>query len=627
MFKKIKKLLKFVSHYYLFFAAFGALVASLVLGWLELTTAANIILYGIVILELLPLLWGMLQDLRDGKYGVDILAATAIITALVMGELWTALVIVLMLTGGQALEDYAGHRAERELEELLKHAPRKARVIRGRKEILVNASEVKKGDKIVVRAGDIVPVDAIILDGEAGFDESSLTGESLPQLKKENDDILSGAVNLDGAITARAIHAAAESQYQQIIKLVKSARHSQAPFVRLADRYAVPFTIISFLIAGGAWAISGESLRFLQVLVVATPCPLILAAPIAIISGMSRAARHGIIMKNGGALERLAAAQTFAFDKTGTLTIGQPSVGKIVAYGKFTKNDVLAYASGLEQHSNHSLAEAIKTAATKAAVKPAAARNLRERSGHGLSATVKGRRVLVGRLSWLQEEGAEMPKNFKPNSLQSMAACVAVDGELIGIISFTDEVREESKPTLKRLRKLGIKNFLMVTGDNHQSAASVAKELHIDEVVSQALPGDKLRAIEAAKFRPVAFVGDGINDAPVLTASDVGIALGARGAAAASESADVVVMRDDLLRVAVAAEISKRSLKIAKQSIWIGIILSVILMLVYSTGRFSPVSGALIQELVDVVVIFNALRALGSLKPKNHAEHKPKSAS
>lgn len=616
MFKKIKKSFKFVSHYYLFFVALGALASTLILTWAGLETTAKAVLYGIIILELLPLLWGMLQDIRDGKYGVDILAATAIITAVAMGELWTGLVIVLMLTGGQALEDYAGHRAERELEELLKHAPRKARIIRGRKEILVPAAEVKKGDKIVVRAGDIVPVDAVVIDGEAGFDESSLTGESLPQLKKENDDILSGSVNLDGAITARATLAAADSQYQQIIRLVKSARTSQAPFVRLADRYAVPFTILSFLVAGAAWAISGESLRFLQVLVVATPCPLILAAPIAIISGMSRAARHGIIMKNGGALERLADAQTFAFDKTGTLTVGQPTVGKIDAFGKFTKTDVLSYASGLEQQSNHTLAEAIKAKATKEGAKPATARNLREHSGRGLTATIKGKQVMVGRLSWLQEEGVEIPKGFKPKSLQSMAACVAVGGTLAGIISFTDEVRGESKSTLKRLRKLGIKNFLMVTGDNHQSAAAVAKELQIEEVISQALPGDKLRAVEATKHRPVAFVGDGINDAPVLTASDVGIALGARGAAAASESADIVVMRDDLSSVASATEISKRSLKIAKQSIWIGIILSVILMLIYSTGRFSPVSGALIQELVDVVVIFNALRALGTVKRK-----------
>jgi heavy metal translocating P-type ATPase len=616
MFKKIKNLFKFISHYYLFFAAFGALIASFILNWLELDTAANIIMYGIVILELLPLLWGMLQDLRDGKYGVDILAAAAITTALVMGELWTALVIVLMLTGGQALEDYAGHRAERELEELLKRAPRKARVIRGRKEILVNASDVRKGDKIIVRAGDIVPVDAVVLDGEAGFDESSLTGESLPQHKTEGQDILSGSVNLDGSVTARAIHAAAESQYQQIIKLVKSARHSQAPFVRLADRYAVPFTIVSFLIAGGAWAISGDSLRFLQVLVVATPCPLILAAPIAIISGMSRAARHGIIMKNGGALERLAAAQTFAFDKTGTLTVGQPTVGKIETFGKFTKDDVLGFAAGLEQQSNHALAEAIKSKAKDLGIKLATARNLREHSGRGLTATVKGKPVMVGRLTWLQEEGVELPKGFKPKSLQSMAACVAVGGALIGIISFTDEIRGESKSTLNRLRNLGVKKFLMVTGDNHQSAAAVAKKLQIGEVVSQALPGDKLRAIEAAQGRPVAFVGDGINDAPVLTASDVGIALGVRGAAAASESADVVVMRDDLSRVAAATEISKRSLKIARQSIWIGIIISVALMFIYATGRFSPVSGALIQELVDVVVIFNALRALGSIKRK-----------
>jgi heavy metal translocating P-type ATPase len=624
--KKIKIFWRFVSHYYLFFVALSVLVVALGLTLGGFSAMADVLLIGIIVAELLPLLWGMLQDLRQGKYGVDILAATAIITAVVMGEYWAGLVIVLMLTGGQALEDYAGHRAENELEALLKRAPHKARVVRGRKEVEVKASEVREGDKIIVRAGEIVPVDAVVLEGSAGFDESSLTGESLPQLKETGADILSGSVNLDGAVTARARNEAAESQYQQIIKLVKSARASQAPFVRLADQYAVPFTIVSFVIAGGAWALSGDSLRFLQVLVVATPCPLILAAPIAIISGMSRAARHGIIMKNGGALERLARARTFAFDKTGTITRGTLAVGNIKTYHGFAEADVLSLAASLEQHSNHAQAQAITAHAAKKQAKLLKTKNVRELAGKGLVATAKGKHVIVGRLSLLEENNVDLPKGFDAGKLQSTAACVAVDGKLAGVVSFADEVREESKSTLKRLRDAGVKHFLMVTGDNERTAQDVAKQVGIKEVKAQALPGEKLMAIEAVKERPVAFVGDGVNDAPVLTASDVGIALGARGAPAASQSADVVVMLDDLGRVALGTEIAKRSLSVAKQAIWIGIGLSVILMLIYATGRFSPVSGALIQELVDIVVIVYALRAHGSWKRRKAARGAPASA-
>lgn len=609
---RFKKLYRIVSHYYLFFIASGALVVALILSGFGLSTASSALLIAAIVVELLPLLWGMWQDMRSGKYGVDILAVTAIIAAVAMGEYWAGIVIVLMLTGGQALEDYAGHRAENELEALLKRKPTKARVLRGRKEFDVAASEVRTGDKVLIKAGEIAPVDALVLEGEAGFDESSLTGESLPQLKQEGSDILSGSVNLDGVVTARALHSAAESQYGQIIKLVKSARGSQAPFVRLADHYAVPFTLLSLVIAGGAWALSGESIRFLQVLVVATPCPLILAAPIAIISGMSRAAKHGVIMKTGGALERLARARTFAFDKTGTLTRGELTVGDIKTYGKFTSSDVLMYAASLEQHSNHAQAKSITQKARDQQIKLLKAKNVRELAGKGVVALVKGRQVAVGRPSLLEEKNITLPKDFSVSKLQGAAACVAVDDKLVGVINFSDEIREETKSTLARLRKLGIKHIMMITGDHAASANKIAQKLGIKDVVSQALPGEKLLAVESIKDRPVAFVGDGINDAPVLTASDVGIALGARGAPAASESADVVVMQDDLSRVARAAEISKHSLSIAKQSIWIGIILSVALMFIYSTGRFSPVSGAIIQEVVDVIVILNALRAHGS---------------
>ncbi len=605
----LRKIWKAIVHRYLLsIAAFGALAA---LG-LDLTGHdkwAHWLLIIVIAGELIPFVWGMIRDIRDGTYGVDILAATAIITALVMHQYWAAMVIVLMLTGGESLEDYAEHRARKELDALLSKAPQKARIIRGRKEVAVKASEVRPGDKIVLRPGEVVPVDAVILEGTGTFDDSYLPGESLPDLKMVNDTMLCGSINLDGAIIARAVHSAADSQYQQIIKLVRIAGQSKAPFVRLADRYAIPFTVVSFGIAGIAWATSGDSMRFLQVLVVATPCPLILAAPIAIISGMSRAARNGIIIKTGSALERLAEAHTFAFDKTGTLTQGVPKVDQVKTYNSFTRDQILSLAAALEQNSNHVLAKAIVDRAVRSTTQIAKARNVRELAGNGLEATVSGKRVLVGRLGLLQDQEVELPKTFNPKDIQSTAAFVAIDGRLAGIITFADEMRPEAKSTLEVLRRRGVRNILMVTGDNNATAKAIAKKLGIKSFRAEALPGDKIHAIEAVEDGPVAFVGDGVNDAPVLTAADVGIALGARGSTAASESADIVIMKDSLEHVAEGREIATRTFFIAKQSIFIGIGLSVGLMFIFATGKFKPIYGAAIQEVVDIVVIFNALRA------------------
>ena len=598
----------FIKEYKLFSAAAVAATAGLIFDLAGMDVVSHWILSSAAILALCPLVWGMIEDLRVGTYGVDILAATAIATSVIMHEYWAAMVIVLMLTGGESLENYAEKRASRELDSLLDRAPQKAHVIKGRKEIDVKVSEVQVGDKLIIRPGEIVPVDAEIIEGTASFDESSLTGESLPQSHEVGHTILSGAVNLDGAVTAKAVHTSANSQYEQIIKLVQAASKSQTPFVRLADRYSVPFTIISFAIAIAAWLISGESIRFLEVLVVATPCPLILAAPIAVISGMSRSAKHGIIMKTGSALERLAQAKTFAFDKTGTLTKGELTVDDIKTFNKHKKDDVLRLAASLESNSNHVLARAIVAEAASRKLKITKAKHVKETSGKGVEAMIGGQNVIVGRAALLEDNGIDIPGSALPKA-QGTAAFIAIDGVLAGSITLRDEIRDETKQTIQDLQKLGVANFMMVTGDNKTTAKAVAKRVGIDSVTAEALPGDKLRAIEAQANRPVAFVGDGINDAPVLTASDVGIALGARGSTAASDSADVVIMQDDLSRVALGVDIAKRTFFIAKQSILVGIGLSVLLMLIFSTGKFKPVYGAAIQELVDVVVIFNALRA------------------
>jgi heavy metal translocating P-type ATPase len=586
-----------------------ALIVSLVLWFLNYHTAANYILSIVSIIEVIPLLWGMFEDIRSGKYGIDILAATAVIASVVLHEYWAAIVVVIMLTGGESLEDYAEHRAQRELNNLLSNAPVKAHLIRGGKQVDVKVEELKIGDKFIIKPGELVPVDGEVIEGESSFDESSLTGESVPFSKSLGDKLLSGSINLEGLITAKATSTAEDSQYQQIVRLVQSAAASKAPFVRLADRYAVPFTLVAYAIAIAAWVYYGQAIRFLEVIIVATPCPLLLAAPIALISGMSLATRHGIIVKTGSALEKLAEAQTIAFDKTGTLTSGKLKVDKIIGFNEYSKEQVLTYAAAIEQSSNHIIAKAITDHAKDLKLKLPKLKKQQEISGLGIVASLKAQRLVVGRLKLIEEEGIVIPKSFHSGKLTSTTMFVGIDDVLVGYITFNDQIRPETAATLKSLRNQGLKHILMITGDNQAAADLIAKQLSIDSVKAEALPADKLKAVEALKLRPVAFVGDGVNDAPVLTSADVGIALGASGSTAASESADMVIMLDDIGRVAMAYRIAKHTFKIAKQSILVGIGLSLILMLIFATGRFQPLYGALIQEVVDVIVIFNALRA------------------
>lgn len=607
----MKKSVPFVRHYWQFSLAGAAAVAGLICQLAGLSAVSHSILGGAALVLCIPLIVGMMRDLREGTYGVDILAATAIITAVVMREYWAAIVIVLMLTGGEALEDYAENRARREMSTLLNNAPRIAHVLRGKREVDVVVRSVQLADKIAIRPGEVVPVDCTILEGHANVDESSLTGESVPISKNPGDTLLSGSVNTDGSLVAKTLRSAADSQYEQIVKLVRSAAASKAPFVRMADRFAIPFTIVSFAIAIGAWVLSGDSKRFLEVLVVATPCPLILAAPIAIISGMSRASKAGIIVKNGTALERLANAKSIAFDKTGTLTHGKLAVLNVKPMKGFSDADVLSAAASLEKSSNHIVAQAIVTKAEELKAVLVKPKHLIETAGQGLSASLQGKHVVVGRPDFLKAQNVDVPQTAANAAASSTSTMVGIDGALAGTIYFSDELREESTATVERLRSAGVKNIHLITGDAETTARSIAKSVGIkaNNVVARALPIDKLKTVERELEAPVAFVGDGVNDAPVLVSADVGIALGAKGSTAASESADIVIMHDSLSKVADIRDIARRTFLIARQSILVGIGLSVILMFIFASGRFSAVAGAAVQELVDVVVIFNALRA------------------
>jgi heavy metal translocating P-type ATPase len=605
----MKRVIKFLMHRRLFSLALLSIVVGLVLQLLHFHLAVEYLLGIVAIFETFPLLYGMIEDIRNGSYGIDILAATAIVASVLLRQDWAAIVVVVMLTGGETLEDYAEHRAKRELNSLLTQAPRTAHLLKNRKLIEVKARELKVGDRFVVKPGELVPVDSVVTEGTSSFNEASLTGESNPALKELGDFLLSGSINMDGLVTARATATAEDSQYEQIVKLVKSAAASKAPFVRLADRYSIPFTLMAYAIAGSVWVFYGHAIRFLEVIIVATPCPLLLAAPIALISGMSRASRHGIIIKTGSALERLAEAQTIAFDKTGTLTSGKLVVDKIKAYGDHTENDILSYAASVEQYSSHIIAKAITTKSQELKLKVPKVKQLQEISGLGLTAHLKSHQLVVGRLSLMEKQGIEIPKSLATDKLTSTTMFIGLNDKLIGYVTFTDQLRPESKATLDALRGMGVGNFMMITGDNLSSATLIAKQLGIKQVIADALPADKLKAMESVKAKPVVFVGDGVNDAPVLTSADVGIALGASGSTAASESADMVIMLDDIGRVAAAYAIAKHTFKIARQSILVGIGLSLVLMLIFATGKFPPLYGAILQEVVDVVVIFNALRA------------------
>lgn len=580
------------------------------------STAARWLVSTFAVLVALRQARSMIGDIRRGVWGIDVLAVTAILATVAVGEFWASLLIVLMLSGGEALEDFAAGRARRELTHLLDRAPRLAHVEGpdGRVHDCAVA-EVEVGQTLVVKPGEMVPVDSVVLTQTASFDESSITGESLPVDRQAGDLVLSGAVNGPHVVRVRAAALAADSQYQQIVELVESASGSRAPFVRMADRFAVPFTAFAYLLAGAAWWASGDAVRFAEVLVVATPCPLLIAAPVAFIAGMSRAAKNGIIVKDGGTLERLARVRTAAFDKTGTLTHGAPRVARVLPVGAVTADELLALVAAAEQFSAHVLARAFVEEARRRGLEVDQKALVEEVPGSGLRATVGGRHVVVGTATFVAESLGTAAGELAGLTGTDLvggetASYVAVDGALWGVIVLADELRADAPATLRELERLGITDTLMLTGDSQATAEHVAAELGLTDVHAECLPSDKVAAVQAVSRRPVMMVGDGVNDAPVLAAADVGVSMGARGATAASESADVVIMVDDLVRVATAVQISRRTIRIAVQSIGIGIGLSVILMVLAAFGAIPAIVGAGLQELVDLVTILNALRAL-----------------
>lgn len=551
----------------------------------------------------LSMLIEMIRTLKSGRYGVDLLAITAIIATLAVGEYWAALMVLVMLTGGDSLEDYAAHKAGRELKSLLDNSPQVAHLMRGDGLVDVAVDELQVNDQVVVKPGELVPVDGHIIEGSSLFDESSLTGESRPVERTINEPIMSGSVNGETSITMVVDQLAINSQYQAIVKLVESSAAQPAHFVRLADRYAVPFTLVAYLIAGVAWWLSKDPVRFAEVLVVASPCPLILAAPIALISGMSRASRNGIIVKTGTTIEKLALAKSAAFDKTGTITNGQLTVDQVVPVIDIEPSELCRLAASAEQASAHILARSLLQVVPVAQLLEII--SLKEMTGAGVTAQLaSGQTVQVGKFEFVA------PDQAKQSQTQT-TVYIGIDGRYAGYITFIDHLRQEAPQTMSTLHQLGLQRLMMLTGDQATTAKEIATQVGIDEVHAGCLPADKIRLINnvTPEQRPIIMVGDGVNDAPSLASADVGIAMGAHGATAASESADVVILKDDLSRVSGAITIARDTMRVARQSVLIGIFICIGLMLIASTGVVPALIGALFQEVVDTVSILYALRA------------------
>lgn len=560
---------------------------------------------------LAALLVEIVRSLVKGEVGLDIVAALSMSAALSFGETLAAAVVALMYSGGSFLESFAEGRARREMSDLLSRVPRTATRYRDDALDEVPLNDIAPGDLLLIRQGDVAPVDGVVESDRATLDQSALTGEAMPAVLNRGQDLMSGSTNAHEAFDLRVTRRAADSTYAGIVRLVEAAQASKAPMARLADRYSLLFLAVTVTLAIAAWGLTGDPIRAVAVLVVATPCPLILAVPVALVAGLSRAAHFGVLIKGAKALEALARVRTLILDKTGTLTDGRPQIVSIETRECMSGKEALFFTAALEQASKHPMARAIVAGARAQSVTLPIPEDVVESPGEGIKGTIMGRSVVVGGTDFVTAQiGSE---SFKKQVLDfgSVLVVLAIDGKLMAHLVMADALRSGTPELLAGLRQLGIGRILLATGDRRAVAKAVTDGLGLDDVRADLSPEQKvLLVLSEHKNGPVMMVGDGVNDAPALAAADVGVAMGARGAAASAEVADVVLLVDHLDRLLPGIEIAQRSRRIALESVAAGIGLSVAGMIAAALGYLTPVQGALLQELIDVAVILNALRVL-----------------
>jgi heavy metal translocating P-type ATPase len=553
----------------------------------------------------------IVRSLGQGEVGLDIVAALSMSAALLFGETLAAAVVALMYSGGTFLESFAQGRARREMSDLLSRVPRTATRHRNGTLDEVPLDDIAPGDLLLIRQGDVAPADGTVESSGAVLDQSALTGESMPARLEHGQDVMSGSTNAGEAFDLRVTRAAADSTYAGIVRLVEEAQKSKAPMARLADRYSLLFLIVTVTLATAAWWFTGDPIRAVAVLVVATPCPLILAVPVALVAGLSRAAHFGVLIKGAKPLEALARIRTLILDKTGTMTDGRPQIVSIDIQDNMSEDEVLYFAAALDQASKHPIAQAIVAAARARGTTLPIPENVVETPGEGVAGTVDGRRVIVGGAGFVASQAGFADPEGAVVDAGSVVVSLAVDGKLMGHLVMADALRAGTADMLAGLRGLGISRILLATGDRRAVAEAVTEGLGLDAVKADLTPDQKvLLVLTERENGPVMMVGDGVNDAPALAAADIGVAMGARGAAASAEAADVVLLVDHLDRLLPGIEVAQRSRRIAVESVIVGIGLSVLGMIAAAFGYLTPVQGALLQEVIDVAVILNALRAL-----------------
>jgi heavy metal translocating P-type ATPase len=587
------------------------LATGIALGFSGRAAAADLVWTIGVLPVLAALVVEIVRSVLEGEIGLDIVAALSMSAALMFGETLAAAVVAVMYSGGNFLEIFAEGRARREMHGLLARVPRSATRHRNGALEEVALDDIIPGDRLLIRQGDVVPVDGSIASDVAFLDTSALTGESLPVRLASGQEAMSGSTNAGEAFDLDVTRPAAASTYAGIIRLVSEAQKSRAPMARMADRWSLGFLAVTVALATAAWWFSGDPIRAVAVLVVATPCPLILAVPVALVAGLSRAAHFGVLIKGARPLEAMARIQTLILDKTGTLTDGRPRIIAIDSRNGWSENDVLRYAAALDQASKHPVAQAVVAAAQQRNLALPIPTEVAEQPGEGVSGRVEGKRIVVGGQIFVASHHDEADRDHPALLSGSALVALAIDGKLAGHIVMADPLREGVASMLGRLRRGGIGRLLLATGDRAEVAQRVTEGLGFDGVRSDLGPDQKvLLVLTERKNGPVMMVGDGVNDAPALAAADVGVAMGARGAAASAEAADVVLLVDEIDRLATGMEIAKGARRIALESVVAGIGLSVLGMIAAALGYLTPVQGAILQEVIDVAVILNALRAL-----------------
>ena len=554
----------------------------------------------------LSLQW-LVAAIREGALGSDVLAAISILATAITGEWIAAAVISLMLASGRALETWAEGRAKSQLEALLARAPQQANlVLTDGTTRSAPLSEVGLGSRILVRSGEVVPIDGTLVT-PGTFDESALTGEPLPVYRGINEEVASGVLNAAGGVELTTTQTSETSTYSALVRLVQQARAASSPTVRIANRWAAWFVPFAVALALGTWLVTGKYAYAVAVIVAATPCPLILAVPVAIIAGMAKAATSGSIIKGGAALEQLARVKVILLDKTGTLTHGGPEVASVAVADGVEKVWLLGLVGSLEQHSPHVVAKSLVAHAVLSGATLAPVSDVLEEHGNGLSGKVDGHHLRVG------QPVGELPAWANLNA--SLLVAVEVDGKLEALIGLDDPIREESRQTISDLRALGVDRTILVSGDRHSTVESVAKEVGVDAYFAECKPEHKLEILQTEKAKTagtVVAVGDGINDAPALAAADVGVAMGARGATAASEAADVVIIEDSIHHLAVAVDIAQGARNRALQASGVGMTLAIAAMLASAFGLLNATAAAISQELIDACAILWALVPAGS---------------